>query len=162
MLRSIQRVTIAVAAFFALVAYLDLVVWHISLPHLSAASNVPWDMMPNMTGLSVVALATVLALMPLLATLTVVRSCAAARDGDYARLEYWRRLTWSTSIVETAGCIVFVGYGSLLFLPTAFALLIVGIAELATILRDIERGVYPAHHAPNVRARHNDSPTLPL
>lgn len=145
-LRRIQIAATIIAAVFSVIAGFDVIVAALqrgptaggamlNLPGASLALLVPpWSWLVLAGGLAVAPFCTVV---------SAVRSCHAARHGDTGALDGWRRITWGSSIVETTGCLAFVLLGTLLYLPSAVALLIAGVAELATILQDIEQ------HAPD-------------
>ncbi len=138
MLRNIQAAAAGIAAIFAFGAFFDFAVkaqgtiglMHSPWPGTDLAQFIPtWLWFDAAIGLACV---------PWLAMLSVRASRKAKQANDHVSLEYWRRITWATSISQTTGCLFFVLDGSLLFLPAAIALLIVGVAELACILQDLE------------------------
>ena len=97
-----------------------------------------WRIVPVLTGGWITALALLLTIVPLFAIFSITRSRNLMRDTNVYSIDVWRRMTWGISIIETAGCLLFAVDGSLLYLPSAVALLITGVAELATILNDVE------------------------
>jgi hypothetical protein len=149
MLRAIQLATAWVAAFFAAVAACDLLVWHLDAPLASDAADSPWALL---TMLLVTA--------ALLAAISVTGSVRAVQTSHRARLESWRRMTWAASIIETAGCLVLIGFGTLLFLPSAFGLLAVGVAELASILHDVEYPQAASRRTLKPQPHQNGAPPL--
>jgi hypothetical protein len=155
MLRKIQLTAAGVAATLSAFALFDLVMER--LGKLSAdvifdasalLTNMPF--IPSVHGNFTLFLAAGLTLAPCGALVSVRRSQRLSIIGDYGRLDLWRRLTWGASIIETAGCLLFIFSGTLLFLPGAVALLLVGVAELATILHEVDARITaaaPADHS---------------
>ncbi len=143
MLRNIQLIAASIAAFFGVVALYDFY----ALPFAWNNITAPW---PGVSSLEMVPgwmLATIaicLAIAPFGALASVARSKRVMGFAHFTALDHCRRITWAVSIIETAGCMVFVMHDSMLFLPSAAALLIVGVAELACILHDVERLPYSA------------------
>jgi hypothetical protein len=154
MLRKIQLVAAGVAATFSTVALFDLLMERLgklSAEAIFDSSAILTDMplVPSVQGAWTFGLASALMVATWLAVVSVRRSQHLSAHSDYVRLDFWRRLTWGASIVETAGCLLFVFSGTLLFLPGAVALLLVGVAELATILHEMDARVPAAaerHH----------------
>lgn len=146
MLRKIQRIAAITAAIFGIGALFDVVA---SVAGFAPApetipllfSGLPMiDRAPTLPGWLMVFIALGLTIAPFVAIMTVSRGSQAAHDNARSRLDGCRRVTWGTSIVETTGCLMLMLNGSIFFVPSAVALLIVGVAELASILYDVEHG----------------------
>ncbi len=154
MLRKIQLAAAGVAATLSAFALFDLVMerlGNLSTDAIFASSALLTDMplVPSVQGTYALVLAVGLTLAACVAMVSVWRSQRLSAACDFRRLDLWRRLTWGASIVETAGCLLFVCSGTLLFLPGAVALLLVGVAELATILHEVDArlgAAAPADH----------------
>jgi hypothetical protein len=147
LLRKIQLTATSTAVLMSAVALFD-VVMQVAGKQSSNAGTFPLGvgaMLAPIAGAFKIIVGTVLTLVALLAVFSVMKSCRLVHDG--LRLESWRRLTWAASIVETSGALLFVFSGSVLFLPAAVALLLVGVAELASILREMEQRADLADHA---------------
>ena len=149
MLRKIQLSATIVATILSVGALFDLIMERagkLTLDH-TASNNFPLAGMPftpDISGTLTILLGAILVTAAVLAQWSVTVSCRASRAGDIACVNRWRRLTWSASIIQTSGCLLFVFNGSLLFLPAAVALLLVGVAELASILEeDVEVHKHP-------------------
>lgn len=141
MLRNIQFAASLVATVLSAGALFDLAMEQAGKQPLDggASANFPLAGMPFtpvITGTLTLLLGMALLVATILALWSVRVTCRASHAGDTARVNRWRRLTWSASIAETSGCLLFIFNGSLLFLPSAVALLLVGVAELATILEE--------------------------
>lgn len=136
MIRKIQIAASSLAAVFGIGAFFDVLTLKTSP---SAMLFYGWKLIPLLSQWENIALGLILTVTAIGAHFSVLRSYHALTHSDLHALVLWRYVTWSTSIVETAGCLVFAIYGSLLYLPSAVALLIAGVAELATILHEVER-----------------------
>jgi hypothetical protein len=140
MLRRIQGAATLTALLFAVGAIFDLIMVHLGKLDASAIAG---DAFPlaDLPFTPVIAGAITFWVAAILLGATVVAqiSVRASRRAAPERLDGWRRVTWAVSIIETAGALLFIFNGMLLFLPAAVALLLVGVAELATIWRDMER-----------------------
>jgi len=133
MLRMIQKAATTMSAFFALVACINLLVLPGNTPPLMPIPV--WPQMAQWRN-EIIVLVTVL---PLLCHVTVWMSVYYSNRRQFAQLDAWRRLTWGFSVAEACGCLWLAFGGILLYLPSTIALLLVGVAELATILYDVER-----------------------
>jgi hypothetical protein len=155
MLRKIQLAAAGVAAILSVFALFDLVMERLgklSADAIFTSSTLltALPLVPSVQGIYTLFLATVLMVAAGIAVLSVWRSQSLSAEGDYIRLDLWRRLTWGASIIETGGCLLFIFSGTLLFLPGAVALLLVGVAELASIMHEVEARVpAAAEHHPN-------------
>lgn len=139
MLRTIQMAATMTALLFNMGALFDLIMVHIGKLDASAIAggsfplaNLPFT--PVISGTITFLVSAVLVGATVLAQISV----RASRRAAATHLDRWRRITWGASITETAGALLFIFNGTLLFLPAAVALLLVGVAELATIWRDME------------------------
>lgn len=157
MLRRIQIFASGTAAFFGVVALGDILAMQAGkfqgvLPGASLWSWSNLHLAPELTEMALLTLAIGLTLAPFIGAFSVTRSCRSCRVGNVTRLDAWRRLTWGASIIETAGCLLLVMNGIVLFVPSAVALLIAGVAELASIMYDMER--QPEHAVRNLAHHH--------
>ena len=146
MLRKIQLAASLIAILFGLGALFDVLTLS-STPSSMIFSN--WNLIPLLSPVESVAMGIGLITVAILASFSVRASWQAAQHNDKHALDRWRYVTWGASIMETFGCLIFAMYGSLLYLPSAVALLIVGVAELATILHEVECETHPTpypHH----------------
>ncbi len=157
MLRKIQVAATVAATVFSVGALLDLVMERAGKLDPAAISGGTFPLSdlpfaPEISGTIAFLAAGALVLAALCAQASVLSSLHAG----IADLDRWRRMTWGASIAETAGCLLFVFSGTLIFLPSALALLLVGVAELATIWRDMERrsGRHVRHVVTNGQRSH--------
>ena len=144
MLRKIQLAAASVAATFSTLALFDLIMERagkLSADAIFDSSALLTDMplVPSVHGIYTFFLATGMTVAACMAVVSVRRSQHLSASGNYQHLDAWRRITWGSSIVETTGCLLFVCSGTLLFLPGAIALLLVGVAELAAILHEVDQ-----------------------
>ena len=144
MLRKIELAATTAATVFSVGALLDLVMERAGKLDPASISGGVFPLAdlpfaPDISGTITFLAGGILVLAAILAQMSVLSSLGASATADIARLDRWRRMTWGASIIETAGCLLFVFSGTLLFLPSALALLLVGVAELATIWHDMER-----------------------
>ncbi len=149
MLRKIQLAATLAATIFSAGALFDLSMVRAGKLDAVAISGGAFPLAdlpfaPDVTGTITFLLGGILVIAAVVAQMSVWSSGQASDCDDRLRLDAWRRLTWGASITETAGCLLFIFSGTLLFLPSAVALLLVGVAELATIWQDMEhRTVHP-------------------
>ncbi len=148
MLRKIQLAAALTAWFFGIVALGDVLAIRAGLLQVALYNAALWSwfhvpVAPSLAGSLLMGLAAGMAFTSFTAVLSVWEGLRAWHVGAAARLDFWRRFTWGASVIETGGCLLFVMNGIVLFVPSAVALLIVGVAELATILQDMERQPEP-------------------
>lgn len=158
MLRRIQIFASCTAAFFGVVALGDVFAMQAGkfqgvLPGASLWSWSNLHLAPALTDMALMTLAIGLAIAPFIGAFSVARSSRWCRVGNVTRLDAWRRLTWGASIIETTGCLLLVMNGIVLFVPSAVALLIAGVAELASIMYDMER--QPEHAVRRLAHHHH-------
>lgn len=137
--RRIQLAAAGMSFFFALFALLDVVFE--TMPR-DSSEVFPFPMMSLLSWHWAVGSAIILTLVAGLTLLTISLSKRAECCHDFTRLDHIRRLTWGLSIFETTGCVMLALRGIPYYLPSALALLIVGVAELMTILSDIRYRIH--------------------
>ena len=121
-----------IAAFFGVFALFD----DATIPGVQASVDNPW---PGMNMLVIVpawcyfALAVGLAMIPILLLICARAQLRAAQE-LHPVLTWWRSFVWGASVIETTGCLILVMHTTLIFVPSAVALMIAGVAELAIIL----------------------------
>jgi hypothetical protein len=150
MLRKIQLAATLVATIFSAGALFDLIMVRVGKLDAAAISGGAFPLAdlpfaPDVTGTLTFLLGGVLVGAAVMAQMSVWSSGQASQSANRARLDAWRRLTWGASITETAGCLLFIFSGTLLYLPSAVALLLTGVAELATIWHDMDHRNANAH-----------------
>ena len=145
MLRTIQLAATLLAGFLGIGALFDLLVLKAGATTM-LLGELP--LIPTLSRGESIALGAAMTATAMLASVSAIRSRHAIQAKGRRRLDFWRRVTWGLSNVETAGCLLFALNGSLLYLPSAIALLVAGVAELATILYEVQRHVQVVpHHA---------------
>src|SRR5579884_1016666 len=143
MLRQIQLVATLLAGLLGIGAMFDLLMLKAGSGTMLLAGL---PLIPTLSRGESIAMGAILTVTALIAPIGTLRSRCAIRAKNPRRLDLWRRVTWGLGNVETAGCLLFALNGSLLYLPSAIALLIAGVAELATILYEVRGRVQvPAH-----------------
>jgi hypothetical protein len=145
MVRKIQLIATLLAGFLGIGALFDLFVLRTGETTMLLAGL---PLIPTLSRGESLALGAILTATALIAPISTLRCHQAISSENRRGLDFWRRVTWGLSNVETAGCLLFALNGSLLYLPSAIALLIAGVAELATILYEVQRRAWVAsHHA---------------
>jgi hypothetical protein len=146
MLRSIQQAAAGIAVFFGVGAFCDVIFLHAPLDGII----LPLALQLSLPFAWIAPLAFALCVLPFGIFFSIRRSTLLAREREYVALDWWRRITWGLSILEAGGSFLFTFYGSLLFVPSAIALFIAGVAELGCIMHEIEyRPTYLPFMAPS-------------
>jgi hypothetical protein len=141
MLRKIQQAAATVTTILSVGALFDLLMAHLGKLDLpaDASSAFPLTGMPftpALTAFFALVLGAILLGAAIVAQWSVMTTCHASKENDVMRVNHLRRFTWMASIIQTTGCLLFIFNGILLFVPAAMALLLVGVAELASILQE--------------------------